>query len=59
MTKLEQQLKLAEEGGFSEIVIPVEEAREWVKLLRSHEKEVLKDIIRHRNEVFGIQVPAE
>lgn len=39
MTKLQEQLKLAEEYGFKEIVIPVEEAREALELRQEKENQ--------------------
>lgn len=38
MTKLEEQLKLAKEGGFKEIVIPVEEAEKALKALEFEQR---------------------
>ena len=37
MRKLEEQLKLAEEYGFREIVIPIEEARRALALMKAEE----------------------
>lgn len=37
MTKLEEQLRLAKEGGFKEIVIPIQEAEKALELIKKEE----------------------
>lgn len=38
MTKLEEQLRLAKEGGFKEIVIPVQEAEKALELMKKEQQ---------------------
>lgn len=40
MTKLEEQLRLAKEGGFKEIVIPVQEAEKALELMKKEQKAI-------------------
>lgn len=53
-SKLEEQLKLAEENNFPDIVIPVTEAKAWLCLLESYNEYLKKT---GETEHVGINLP--